>query len=145
MDADLPRSSLEFLEDVRPGAGGQREGSAAFVGERASASSTKNDPRGVGVEGLPTIARKWRRARSPRKTVRRRPERSTTMRQLVEVSLVRLVEIQPRWLLGRPEGGVRTLRTFELTLSRALGPYRRTSLTASRVTMQTHPKKTATF
>jgi hypothetical protein len=46
-----PGASLEFLEDIRLGACGQRERSAAFVWVESGRSFMNNDPRGVGVEG----------------------------------------------------------------------------------------------
>src|SRR6188472_258511 len=52
VDADLSRASLEFLKDIRPGAGGQRERSAGFIGgEREGLFDEKRSPRG-GRRGL---------------------------------------------------------------------------------------------
>jgi hypothetical protein len=46
VDADLSRPSLEFLKDIRPGAGGQRERSACFIGgEREGLFNEKRPPR----------------------------------------------------------------------------------------------------
>ena len=57
---DLAGAALEFLEDVRARARGERVRTAHLRAESASASSMKKPPAGVGVEDLPTMARKRR-------------------------------------------------------------------------------------
>ena len=52
VDADLPRSTLEFLEDVRPGAGGQRERAAGFVGGEGQRLLDEVRPPGSRGRGL---------------------------------------------------------------------------------------------
>jgi hypothetical protein len=83
-------------------------GPPASEGESARASSTKKVPRGVGVEGLPTTARKRRTARPELLTVTRRAESETRMRQSVSVARVPLAEIHHVWLLGRPGSRTRS-------------------------------------
>jgi hypothetical protein len=47
VDADLPRPSLEFLKDIRPSAGGQRERPTGFVGRKSEGLfDEKRSPRG---------------------------------------------------------------------------------------------------
>ncbi len=52
MDADLPRATLEFLEDVRPGAGGKCERPAGFIGGEGQRLLDEERPPGGWGRGL---------------------------------------------------------------------------------------------
>src|SRR5204862_5154146 len=70
-------------------------GPPCAAGESESASSTKNRPRGVGVDEAPTMARKRRETRPAWDAVTRRAERSTARCQPVDDADVCPARIQP--------------------------------------------------
>ena len=108
VDADLSRATLEFLEDVRPGAGGKRERPAGFIGGERQGLLDEEGPTGRRGRGLADDGRKRRTTRPELLTVTRRAESETRMRQSVSVARVPLAEIHPAWLLGRPGSRTRS-------------------------------------
>jgi len=80
-------------------------------------------PCGVGVDGFPTIATNVRTGRPSRKTVRRRRETSTAIRQTVTERRVEMVRIQPVRPFGRPGSATRSHpRWSARSTGRTVGP-----------------------